>query len=87
MPPKKKGNGARGKTNTSNNSNNSSNGGGGTSRPQQKASTFIDTELKSTDTASEITLKIKNHPDKGEGFFAQAVAKICAKGYQTVPSL
>ena len=65
MPPKKKGNDARG-NNTRNNGNNSSNGGGGNSRPQPKASTFIDTELKSTDTASEITLKVKNNPDKGE---------------------
>ena len=80
MPPKKKGNGARGKTNTGNNSNNSSNGGGGNSRPQLKGSTFIDTELKSTDTASEITLKVKNNPEKGEGYFAQAFAKICSKG-------
>ena len=81
MPPKKKGNDARGnnKNNTRNNSNTSSNGGSGNSQPQ-KASTFIDTELKSTDTASEITLKVKNRPDKNEGFFAQALAKTLAKG-------
>ena len=80
MPPKKKGNDARGNKNNTRNNGNSSNGGGGNSRPQPKASTFIDTELKSTDTASEITLKVKNNPDKGEGYFAQAFAKICSKG-------